>query len=95
VRELENVIGHACMMASGERIDVQDLPDYLRSTEKAAEEPEADALSTIEKQERQMVVSALNEAKGNQSEAARILKIGRDALRYKLKKFGIESSAVN
>ncbi len=95
VRELENVIGHACMMASGERIDVQDLPDYLRGTEKKAQEPEADSMSPIEKQERQMVVSAMNEARGNQSEAARILKIGRDALRYKLKKFGIEPSPVN
>jgi DNA-binding NtrC family response regulator len=39
-------------------------------------------------------VEALSRANGNQSEAARILKIGRDALRYKMKKFGIEFSSM-
>ncbi len=94
VRELENVIGHACMMAAADRIDVPDLPEYLHSVEKLHEKThEADGagMSSLEKQERLMVVAAMNEARGNQSEAARILKIGRDALRYKLKKFGIDS----
>src|SRR5437764_1951288 len=31
VRELENVIGHGCMMAMGEMIDVADLPESLQS----------------------------------------------------------------
>src|SRR5580704_16596783 len=31
IRELENVLGHACMMAMGDTIDIQDLPAYLRS----------------------------------------------------------------
>jgi DNA-binding NtrC family response regulator len=30
VREMENVLGHACMMADAEFIDVRDLPDYLQ-----------------------------------------------------------------
>src|SRR5580704_16494629 len=30
VRELENILGHACMMAQGSTVDVQDLPEYLR-----------------------------------------------------------------
>jgi DNA-binding NtrC family response regulator len=30
VREMENVIGHACMIAVGEMVDVGDLPLYLR-----------------------------------------------------------------
>ena len=30
IRELENVIGHACMVVMGDTIDVVDLPDYLR-----------------------------------------------------------------
>lgn len=98
VRELENVIGHACMMTMSTRIDVQDLPEYLRSQapgpsiSAASMDSEAD-LSALDEQERRMVSEALMQARGNQSEAARILKIGRDALRYKMKKFGIESSA--
>ena len=35
---------------------------------------------------------ALEAAGGNQSKAARELRIGRDALRYKIKKYGLEST---
>jgi DNA-binding protein Fis len=34
----------------------------------------------------------MESAGGNQSEAARILRIGRDALRYKLKKYNLDPS---
>jgi len=40
-------------------------------------------------QERDLVIRALTEAHGNQSQAARRLGIGRDALRYKIKKHGV------
>ncbi len=43
-------------------------------------------VGSLEEQERLLIVRALQAAAGNQSEAARILRIGRDALRYKLKK---------
>ncbi len=46
-------------------------------------------VSSLEDQERLLIVRALQAASGNQSEAARILRIGRDALRYKLKKHGL------
>lgn len=97
VRELENVIGHACMMALTDRIDVADLPDYLRSSSKPAAAAGSlsleSELSPLDEQERRLISEALVQSNGNQSEAARVLKIGRDALRYKLKKFGIESPA--
>ncbi len=35
IRELENVIGHGCMMARGSSVEIQDLPEYLRSPVKA------------------------------------------------------------
>jgi DNA-binding NtrC family response regulator len=96
VRELENVIGHACMMALGDTVDIQDLPAYLQTREhtpeagaaalSAAPEP---GVGTLEEQERLLIVRALQAAGGNQSQAARILRIGRDALRYKLKKHNL------
>jgi DNA-binding NtrC family response regulator len=96
VRELENVLGHACMMEMGEMIDLQDLPSYLRSSggpEEAREflAPATEAV-TLAEQERLLILRALETAKGNQSHAARILRIGRDALRYKLKKHNLESN---
>jgi len=92
VRELENAIGHACMMVVGDMIDVQDLPPYLHSSAGAplplGATPEA-GVATLEDQERRLIIRALEEAGGNQSQAARLLRIGRDALRYKLKKHGL------
>jgi len=94
VRELENVVGHACMMAAESKIDVVDLPDYLLGPGKNAEtvQPESytEELAPLEVQERKLITEALAQSHGNQSQAARILKIGRDALRYKMKKFGLE-----
>jgi len=98
VRELENVLGHACMMALGDTIDVQDLPAYMRypatheEPRQALEsEPE---VGTLAEQERLLIIRALETAGGNQSQAARILRIGRDALRYKLKKHNLETHVV-
>jgi len=93
VRELENVIGHACMMTLGDTVDVQDLPPYLHtggSTEPAGSAVESESgMGTLEDQERQLIVRAMQSAGGNQSQAARMLRIGRDALRYKLKKHNL------
>jgi DNA-binding NtrC family response regulator len=97
VRELENVIVHACMMALGEMIDVPDLPGYLHpakgTLESAAALPLPEAadsgMATLEEQERLLIIRALEAAGGNQSQAARLLRIGRDALRYKLKKHNL------
>ncbi len=100
VRELENAIGHAAMMAEGAEIDIGDLPASLlgESADHAADgatapaatqtpDPQEDA--SFAEHERQLVASALEKAHGNQSQAARALGIGRDALRYKMKKHGL------
>lgn len=91
VRELENVIAHGCMMTITDMIDVADLP--LVSQGRSEEAMQSSAISasaqSLEEHEKQLVVNALQQAAGNQSQAARQLRIGRDALRYKMKKFGL------
>lgn len=97
VRELENVIGHGCMMTMTEMIDVTDLPPLepqnVRHTGAAPPANLSGATETtnqsLEEHEKRLVTDALNQAEGNQSKAARQLRIGRDALRYKMKKFGL------
>jgi DNA-binding NtrC family response regulator len=91
IRELENVVGHACMMVLGEMIDVPDLPDYLRSPARHSAGPiaVASAADSFEEHEKRLIHEALARADGNQSKAARELRIGRDALRYKMKKHGL------
>lgn len=97
VRELENVIGHGCMMTMTDMIDVTDLPFLaLQSIRLAgAAQPSCSPIPTdtshqsLEEHEKRLVTDALTQAGGNQSKAARQLRIGRDALRYKMKKFGL------
>jgi transcriptional regulator with PAS, ATPase and Fis domain len=97
IREFENVIGHACMLAMGDTIDIANLPEYLRLTTVSAGalqsgSPAASgpySLSSLKDQERQLILKALEESGNNQSKAARQLHIGRDSLRYRLKKYGL------
>jgi transcriptional regulator with PAS, ATPase and Fis domain len=94
IRELENVIGHAAMMTMSEMIDIYDLPPYMQGKggHPALSPVSTDfpAAGTLEEQERILVVRAQEASGGNQSKAARQLRIGRDALRYKMKKHGLE-----
>lgn len=85
VRELEHIIGRACMLTDGTVLDVNSLPENLLRLETKTE-PVGDG-SLLEEQERQLITQTLREAGGNQSEAARRLGIGRDALRYKIKRY--------
>jgi len=48
-----------------------------------------DGGTSLEEVERTMVELAMRQAGGNQTHAAKLLDISRDALRYKLKKFGL------
>ena len=96
VRELENVIGHAAMMTLSNAIDVQDLPPYLHASSERIEPKgvlvvPSSGLGTLVEQERLLLIRALDASGGNQSKAARILRIGRDALRYKMKKHNLDT----
>ena len=46
---------------------------------------------TLEKDEESLVRQAMDMAGGNQTRAAQLLGLSRDALRYKLKKFNLNS----
>ncbi len=104
VRELENALGHGCMMTLSDVIDLPDMPPYL--TGETPHHPDdqslapvtadqTEAASLLENNERRMVSDALSKSGWNQSEAARILRIGRDALRYKMKKYGLTEPGSN
>jgi DNA-binding NtrC family response regulator len=91
VRELENAIGHAAILVMGDLIDVVDLPEYLLEA-RSAPSPTLTASDGLEAVEKRMLVEALEQSRGNKSAAARILRISRDTLRYRLKKHGLEES---
>jgi DNA-binding NtrC family response regulator len=98
IRELENVLGHACMMAVGDMIDVQDLPASLRhnlppegATAGSSRQFNLVAKSVVsfDDHEKELLGEALYRTSGNQSEAARMLGISRDRLRYKMAKYNL------
>jgi DNA-binding NtrC family response regulator len=90
IRELEHVIGRACMLTEGTMLDVSDLPEEI-ARRSGATNAAPGAASSLADHERQLVEQALRESAGNQSEAARKLGIGRDALRYKMKRFHLST----
>jgi DNA-binding NtrC family response regulator len=79
VREVENVLGHACMLTDSEFIDVRDLPDYLQSGApgEAAAEPELMRLAELERRYTQHVLGRVG---GNKMLAAQVLGISRATL---------------
>jgi DNA-binding NtrC family response regulator len=85
IRELENIIGHACMMAEGEVIDVRDLPESLHH-----QQPEkmvsGDELLSFEEVKRQYASQVLEALGGNKVRTAQILGISRTQLYRLLKK---------
>jgi DNA-binding NtrC family response regulator len=99
VRELENAIGHAAMMAAGPVMEISDFPAYLSSGEGGFGSPldriplPADltgpASDFLEEFEYRLIQQALNDCKGNQMRAARMLRTTRDRLRYRMKKYGL------
>lgn len=77
VRQLENVIGSACMMAHGPVIDIADLPEELRSG--IANQPEAE-ITSLEAVEQRHVLRVLEQMGGNKNRAADALGISRSTL---------------
>ncbi len=92
VRELENVIERSIVMASGEKLDAADirLDMNLRPRHVSGESGLPEGMS-LDAYEQEIIKNALKEADGNKSQAARILGLTRNALRYRLTQMGIES----
>jgi DNA-binding NtrC family response regulator len=76
IRELENVIGTACMMAEGSLIDIDDLPENLRNSSIQELSPDESFLS-LEEVQRRHVIRVLDAVGGHRTRAAEILGIGR------------------
>jgi transcriptional regulator with PAS, ATPase and Fis domain len=98
VRELRNAVERAMILEDSNLITPASLPmsiNHRPILAAAAPDPmppaqfPADGLS-LEDQERRLLVQALEKANGNQTQAARLLRITRDTLRYKIKKFGLK-----
>ena len=87
VRELENIIERAVVLARGEYITKDELPVSLVTNNKQVRSGKLH--ETIARAEKEMIVEALNRTDGNQQRAAVELGISERVLRYKMKKYSI------
>jgi DNA-binding NtrC family response regulator len=94
VRQLENSVERAVALSSGPMIDEKDIHlDTTQSKSGAASSASANQFlpegMTLEQWEDNMIREALKRANGNKSQAARLLGLSRNALRYRLGKLGV------
>jgi len=96
VRELENLIQRAVVLARGSLITLDDLLTLAGDPLSTQTEPRLRELLTMPLEqatrqlERLLITRALARSQGNKAEAARLLQIRRQRLYTKLKEFGME-----
>lgn len=86
VRELENIVQRAVVLARSDTITTGDLAPHVLGLKHEVEET-GTLVQRVESLEKRLIRDALEESGGNQSEAARSLGITERNLRYKMKKF--------
>jgi DNA-binding NtrC family response regulator len=92
VRELENLIERAVVLARDDVIGSGDLPLTVEETG-AEDDRETSLTVAVEAVERRMIKDALARSEGVQTRAAELLGISERALRYKLIKYGFREEA--
>lgn len=96
IRQLENTIERAVALSSGPMLDVSDVQldtahrPASTGSQVASGAPFLPEGMTLEQWEDEMIREALRRANGNKSQAARLLGLSRNALRYRLGKLGVE-----
>jgi transcriptional regulator with GAF, ATPase, and Fis domain len=97
IRELENAIERCILFSEGETVTVSDLPPEIR--DRRLSQPlegdtslKAQVRAAAERVERDLIIKALNQTKGNVTHAARLLKISRKSLQNKMKEFGLRDA---
>ena len=97
IRELKNVIERAMILGEGDTFLMEHLPiEILGQASRQGGVIEGIRIPpegiSMEKVEEALVRQALKMTNGNQTKASKLLDISRDALRYRMQKFGILES---
>ena len=95
VRELENTIERSLVLASNEMLQPSDVrieaPRIAAGAGLSQQSPILPEGETLEHWEQMMIREAMRRANNNKSQAARMLGLTRNALRYRLSQIGIDS----
>ena len=88
VRELRNAIERAMLLIEGEWLEPEHFTTLTRTVSLAQFRLPPEGVD-LEDVERQLLTQALERANGNQTQAAQLLGINRDQVRYRIEKFGL------
>jgi DNA-binding NtrC family response regulator len=91
VRELENIVHRAVVLARGPAVTTADLPLHVAELRPEGQPPPSTFVERVAQFERGLIVEALERAGGVQTHAARELGMSERHLRYKLRKYGLTS----
>ena len=89
VRELENIVHRAVVLARGPVVSTADLPLHVAELRSEGQQPPASFVERVAQFERELILEALERAGGVQTRAARELGMSERHLRYKLRKYGL------
>jgi DNA-binding NtrC family response regulator len=89
VRELENLVERMVVMRRSSLLDENELPEDFGRTMVRRDSPETEAPASLHEVEKELILRTLERSRWNKSEAARILKIPRHVLLYRMKTYGI------
>lgn len=101
VRELENMVERMSILASGDKIELEDVPDSIKGKGAKIESIEVtipkDGIvfdQAVEEYEKKLILEALNETNWVKTKAAKLLNINRTTLIEKMKKKKLAKPAV-
>ncbi len=86
VRELENIISTACITATGDFIDLADLPEHLQHRGQRTAQGDQWGPLSLDEVRKVHIQRVLDMCQGNRLRAAHILGIGRTSLYRYLKR---------
>jgi Nif-specific regulatory protein len=89
VRELENAVERAVLLTTDTAIHAHHLPPTLRPAERPAAGRETSLAGALAAVERDLIADALQAARGNMAEAARLLQTTERIIRYKVGKYDL------
>lgn len=89
IRELENLMERAVVLAESDTVELQHLPPDLQLIQPNIKTSRQGGMATLEENERQHILWVLEQTGGNKSRAADVLDIDRASLWRKLKKAGL------
>ncbi|MCS5709480.1 sigma-54 dependent transcriptional regulator [Candidatus Berkiella cookevillensis] len=93
IRELENILERAYTLSDGKEILTTDLQLPLQARKMHSHDFNMSLDEHLEQVEKEAILKALDETKGNKTLAAKLLGVTFRTLRYRLKKLGIDDDS--